>query len=104
MYMMWKFGIYTSPFIVGILYRKGYFGSDGLVTLTKFVTSIGVILVVSFCIRSIGRANNPMYQQFIKSLRNAQINLNPSTKQQLANYDFEFYAWPIEFKWSDVEG
>lgn len=102
--MMWKFGLYTSPFIAGILYKKGFLAGDGLVTLTKFVTSIGVILVVSYCIRSIGRAHNPMYQRFIKSLKNAQTNLNSSTKQQLAMYDFEFYAWPIEFRWSDVEG
>jgi hypothetical protein len=102
--MMWKFGVYTSPLIAGILYRKGYFVADGLFTLTKFVTSLGVILVVSFCIRSIGRSNNPTYQKFIKALRSAQLHMVPSTKQQLSLYDFEFFAWPVEYSWMDVEG
>lgn len=100
---MWKLGVYTSPFLAGVLYQKGYFVAEGLVTLTKFVTSIGVILVVSLCIRGIGRSQNPVYQRFIKTLAQAQTNLTPSVKQHLAAYDFEFYAWPIEFKWSDVE-
>lgn len=75
---------------------------DNLLSLTKFATSLGVILVVSFCIRSVGRCNNPTYQKFIKTLKEAQANLNPYTKQQMSMYDFEFYGWPVEFRWSDV--
>lgn len=100
--MIWKIGVYTSPLIVGVLYHRDYFGQDGLVTLTKFFTSIGVILVFSFCMRSIGRARNPTYQKFLKTLQVAQTNLTPNVKRQLSQYDFEFYAWPVEFKWSDA--
>lgn len=100
--MIWKIGVYTSPLIVGVLYQRGYFNSDGLVTLSKFFTSIGVILVVSFCIRSVGRSKNPTYQKFLKTLKQAQLSLTPHVKRQLSQYDFEFYAWPVEFKWSDV--
>lgn len=25
-------------------------------------------------------------------------------QKALSRYDFEFYAWPVEFKWSDIEG
>lgn len=105
---MWKFGVYTSPFIAGILYRKGYFvgqeGLEGLVTLTKFVTSLGVILVVSFCIRGFSRSRNPTYHKFIQTLNSAHNNMTPSVKQQLTKYDFEFFAWPVEYSWKDVEG
>lgn len=102
--MIWKFGIYTSPLLVGFLYRKGYLVNDGLVTLTKFVTSIGVILVVSFCVRGISRASNPVYQKFVKVLNNAQESMNASTKQRLSLYDFDYYAWPIEYSWTEAEG
>lgn len=102
LYIMWKISIYTSPFLTTFLYRKGYFVLDNLLTLTKFVTSLGVILVVSFCIRSVGRCNNSTYQRFIKTLREAQSNLSPYTKEQLSIYDFEFYGWPVEFRSSDI--
>lgn len=101
--MMWKLSVYTSPILASVLYQKGYFVAEGLVTLTKFVTSLGVILVVSFCIRGIGRARSPTYQKFIKTLQQAHAELTPSVKQQLAAFDFEFYAWPIEFSWANVE-
>lgn len=100
---MWKLGVYTSPFLVGILYKKGYLQSEGLVTLTRFVTSLGVILVVSFCMRSFGRAANPVYTKFVETLKDANERLTPSVKHNLLKYDFEFYAWPIEFRWNDVE-
>lgn len=103
LYMMWNFGVYTSPILAGILYRKGYFVAEGLVTLTKFVTSLGVILVVSYCIRGFSRSRNPTYQKFIKTLISAQTNLPPTLKQQLSRYDFEFYAWPVEYGWDDVD-
>lgn len=99
---MWKISVYTSPFLTTFLYRKGYFAMDGFLTLSKFVTSLGVILVASFCIRGIGRYNNSTYQKFLKTLREAQTNFTPSAKQQMANYDFEFYGWPVEFRWCDI--
>lgn len=95
--------MYTSPLLVGILYRKGYFVAEGLVTLTKFVTSIGVILVVSFYIRGFGRARNPTYQKFVQTLQKAQTNMSPTIKQQLSRYDFEYYAWPVEYGWHNVD-
>lgn len=102
--MIYKLTLYTSPFIIGILYKKGYTTPESWVGLTKVVTGLGVILVVSFCIRSLGRCYNPLYLKFNKSLLDAQANWNSSTKMELARYDFEFYSWPIEFRWNEVEG
>lgn len=103
-YMMWKLGVYTSPLIIGVLYRKGFFEQDGLVMLTKFATSIGVILVVSFCIRGFNRATNPTYHNFIQALQTAQMDMTPKTKKDLAMYEFEFFAWPVEYSWKDLQG
>ncbi|KAK4877496.1 hypothetical protein RN001_010002 [Aquatica leii] len=104
MYMMWKFGVYTSPFLIGILYRKGYLAQDGLLMLSKFATSLGVILVVSFCVRGLGRATNPTYHKFIQTLQSAQIGMVPNVKKELCKYEFEFFAWPVEYSWKDLDG
>lgn len=86
------------------MYHKGYFEPDGLVSLTKLVTSVGVILVISFCIRGLSRADNPSYRKFITTLHSAQKNMTPEIKQQLNKYDFEFHAWPVEFENSRERG
>lgn len=99
LYIMWKISVYTSPIIIPILYQRDYFSSTGLITLSKFVTSIGVILVVSYICKSIGRASDPTYNNFIKVLQEANENLTPVTKQKLNQYDFDFKAWPVEFKY-----
>lgn len=101
--MICRIGVYTSPLIANYLYYKGYYCFDGLITLTKFVTGLSVILVISYCIRGLGRANNPTYRKFMQALIQAQKNLTPSTKHAMAMYDFEFFAWPVEFSWADIE-
>ncbi|PSN35205.1 Protein ABHD16A [Blattella germanica] len=104
LFVMWNVGLYTSPILATVLYRRGYFVFDGIVTIAKFLTGIGLILAASYCLRSIGRANNHTYISFLNSLNAAKKDLNKDTKKALSRYDFEFYAWPIEFKWSDIEG
>ncbi|GLV42642.1 uncharacterized protein CBL_03381 [Carabus blaptoides fortunei] len=103
LYFIWNFGIYTSPFLATFMYRRGYFVAENLTAVSKFVTSIGVILVVSLYMRGYGRANNSTYQDFVKVLRDAKKNMTAETKRQLTLYDFEFSAWPVEFQWYDVE-
>ncbi|XP_018335468.1 protein ABHD16A [Agrilus planipennis] len=103
-YMLWKLGLYGSPLLVGYFYRKGYLTSDYFITLTKFVTSIGVILVVSFCVRGFGRSTNSVYQKFLKTLKDADTDLTPSNKQALSRYEFDFYAWPAEYTWFNMDG
>ncbi|XP_069674385.1 phosphatidylserine lipase ABHD16A [Periplaneta americana] len=104
LFVMWNVGLYTSPILATVLYRRGYFVFDGIITIAKFLTGIGLILAASYCLRGIGRANNHTYISFLNSLNSAKKELNKDTKKALAKYDFEFYAWPVEFKWSDIEG
>ncbi|KAF5269500.1 hypothetical protein FQA39_LY08689 [Lamprigera yunnana] len=101
--VMWKLGVYTSPLLIAILYRKGYFTPDGLVMLSKFATSLGFILVISYCVRSFGRATNPTYHKFIHTLQDAQTNMSSSIKKELSRYEFEFFAWPVEYTWHDID-
>ncbi|XP_045462824.1 phosphatidylserine lipase ABHD16A isoform X1 [Harmonia axyridis] len=95
--IIWKLGLYTSPFIAGILYHKDYFTPEGLLSLTKFVTSIGVILVISYISRGLGRAFDDTYKNFIKALDEVNQKITPLTKQNISCYDFEFHAWPVEY-------
>jgi len=103
-YIMGNVAIYSSPVLTYILFRKGYFQPEGLVTLTKFGVGVMVVLVMSYCLRSYGRINSPVYLQFQRILADAQRDMNPVNKQALSQYDFEFKAWPVEFQWSNVEG
>ncbi|KAL0280530.1 UNVERIFIED_CONTAM: hypothetical protein PYX00_001794 [Menopon gallinae] len=104
LYVMWNVGLYTSPVIATVLYRKGYFVIESLALFTKLLIGLGVILTSSYCIRGIGRMNNPAYVTFYEVLIAAKKTLNRETKKELCKYDFEFSEWPVEFRWSDVEG
>lgn len=103
LYVFWRIGVYTSPLLIGILYQRDYFTADGLTLLTKFVSSIGFILVVSYCCRGLSRHQNPVYRKFIAKLQEAQRQqlqpggLTPAVKRDLLAYDFDFDAWPVEF-------
>ncbi|XP_066250455.1 phosphatidylserine lipase ABHD16A isoform X1 [Euwallacea similis] len=94
--MLWKLGLYTSPMWGIVLYNNGYFESLGLTTITKLVAGVGVILIVSFCIRGFSRAHNSTYLRFLEVLHKAQVNI-VENKQDLMKYDFEFSAWPVEY-------
>lgn len=102
MNILWNVGLYTSPFIGGIMYRKGYFVHENLPMLSKFATTVGVLYVSSLCIRGFGRANNETYQNFLKALQNAKKNMNVENKKVLSKYDFDFSAWPVEFEWKKI--
>jgi hypothetical protein len=77
---MWNVGLYACPFLAPVLYRRGYFVFDGIVTIAKFLTGIGLILAASYCLRGIGRANNHTYISFLNSLTAAKKELNKDTK------------------------
>lgn len=98
--MVFSVGWYTSPVLAAVLYRRGYFAVDGLLTLTKFASGFGLLMVASLIIRAFGRAANPTYVTFLHTLRAAQNDLNKDTKKALMNYDCEFWAWPVCFQWN----
>ncbi|XP_046996590.1 phosphatidylserine lipase ABHD16A [Schistocerca americana] len=104
LYLAWNFGIYTSPIVAAILHRKGLFVVDGVLTIAKFITGLGLVLVASYFIRGIGRANNQQYIRFVRALNAAKNDYNKDTKKALSAYDFDFYACPVDFRWTEVVG
>jgi hypothetical protein len=65
---MWSLGYYTSPLIVTILYKRGFFVAESIPSLAKFSTGIGIIVVISLFMRGIGRFQNTTYVKFAKCL------------------------------------
>lgn len=101
---MWSFSCYTSPLIVTYLCRRGYFVTDSITTLCRISTSLGLLVVFSLCIRSIGRSQHPTYVKFIKALEAGTAkNCSEADKEALRNFDFDFSSWPVDFSVNDVE-
>uniref|UniRef100_A0A1B6CN26 Uncharacterized protein n=1 Tax=Clastoptera arizonana TaxID=38151 RepID=A0A1B6CN26_9HEMI len=104
LFIAWHVGVYTSPVLMFIMYKKGYFLLEGAITLTKVAVGVGFLLATSYGLRSFGRINTPSYLKFQKTLTSAKKNLNAENKKALMVYDFDFEQWPVEFRWNEVEG
>lgn len=103
--MMWNFSYYTSPLIVTFLYRRGYFVAESITTIGKLSTGIGLLVVISLCMRGIGRSQTKVYAKFLKALEAAKVNTTSEEKKNaLRLYDFEFKDWPVDFFVRDVSG
>ncbi|KAK3087879.1 hypothetical protein FSP39_011875 [Pinctada imbricata] len=85
-----------------MLYRRGYFTTEGAVSIAKFATSIAIIYSVAYVSRGVGRWNNMDYLTFIGILSAAQRSLTQQNRRLLAQYDYDFWASPIDFKWSTI--
>lgn len=102
---MWNIGYYTSPLIITFLYRRGYFVAESITSFAKVSTGIGLLVVISLCMRGFGRSSSPTYRNFVKALEDAKANTtNQSLKDKLRMYDFEFKDWPVDFNVKDVSG
>lgn len=94
---MWSISLYAVPVIAMFaMYQRGYL-ADNASCFSKLAAAAGAILVTSLAARSYSRVNNPVYVKFVETLNEAQLNYNASTKQELHKYEFEFWAWPVDF-------
>ncbi|XP_015127208.1 protein ABHD16A [Diachasma alloeum] len=100
---IWSISVYALPFIATFMYRRSYSLTENAHSLTKFVAGAGFILIASLAVRGYARANNPIYVKFIKTLSKAKKSYNYESKQDLLKYDFEFWAWPADFKVSSID-
>ncbi|VDI79217.1 Hypothetical predicted protein [Mytilus galloprovincialis] len=98
----YSFTYWTSPVVLTILYRRGYFTQEGGKTLLGYVLSISFVYGLAYMIRGMGRAYNADYTLFLEVLLAAEKSCTPQNRKMLAGFDFEFWGWPIDFKWSDV--
>ncbi|XP_786661.3 phosphatidylserine lipase ABHD16A [Strongylocentrotus purpuratus] len=97
----WSFGYYTSPIILTILYRRGYFSLDGALSLGKFGGMVLLALCGAYYVRGLGRVSNPEYGTFISLLDEINRNEQSEKRKELQIYDFEFAAWPVDYQWSE---
>lgn len=98
-----QFGVYISPFLIWVLYKRNYLSPDGMYSLSKLTVFCCSICATSLVARAVGRAGRPEYTDFIKNLESVRRNYNSETKNILSRYDFDFWAWPLEFSWREVE-
>lgn len=96
--------LYAVPVIAMFaMYQRGYSLTDNASCLSKLAAGAGALLVASLAARSYSRVNNPAYVKFVETLNEAQLHYNASTKQELHKYDFEFWAWPMDFDMSELK-
>lgn len=95
---------YSSPIITLYFYKKGYFASENLGQLLKISTGIGIIVVLSYCIRGFGRSQSEHYRRFVKVLDESKANYkDPASKKKLRMFDFEFEHWPVDWSIKSLE-
>ncbi|XP_018367776.1 PREDICTED: protein ABHD16A isoform X1 [Trachymyrmex cornetzi] len=100
---IWSISLYAVPVIAMFaMYQRGYSLTDNVSCLSKLAAGAGAFLVASLAARGYSRVNNPVYVKFMETLNEAHLHYNASTKQELQKYDFEFWAWPVDFDVSEL--
>ncbi|XP_032671121.1 phosphatidylserine lipase ABHD16A [Odontomachus brunneus] len=100
---IWSISLYAIPFVATFIYQRNYSLMDNAVCLSKLAASAGAILIASLAARGYSRINNPVYVKFVQTLAEARSQYNEKTKQELHKYDFEFWAWPVDFDVSEFQ-
>lgn len=100
-YVVQYVGMFTSPILALSLYRWEFLSLNSAIRLG---TGLGLLVVVALVLRGAGRCFNPTYTTFLSTLDQAQSSPRPSLEDMrpLRRYEFDFAAWPVNFKWSDV--
>lgn len=102
---MWNISYYTSPLIITFLYRRGYFVAESITSFAKVSTGLGLLLVISLCMRGFGRSSTPCYKDFVKALDQVKANgSDQNAKNKLRTFDFDFKHWPVDFNVKDING
>ncbi|XP_059157353.1 phosphatidylserine lipase ABHD16A-like [Physella acuta] len=91
----------TTPIFGFILYKRGHFNPEGALGILRVALSVAIVYTAAYILRGIGRLSNIDYRNFISVLVEARQNSSVQVKKQLANYDFEFWAWPVDFRWDE---
>jgi len=98
--------LYASPLVLPLAVRQGWVSmtGEGVISLSKFLTGLGIVVAGAILLRTLGRLSNPAYTQFIKELANAKKDLTSSGKAVMSRYDFDFSAWPVDWDVRSQEG
>lgn len=99
-------GLYTSPFYFSFALRKleGYRQNPR--SLGDICMYISLLYAAGYILRTFGRMGNPVFMEFNQVLRASTRNgeFNTSNKAALSKYDFDFWAWPVEFQVQNLTG
>ncbi|XP_060578398.1 phosphatidylserine lipase ABHD16A-like [Ruditapes philippinarum] len=98
----WSLSYWTSPLLLGILYRRGHFTAEGIVNLGKFVMYVGTLYYTAVLVRGFGRFMNPDYMTFITVLTDAQKVFNEQNRRLLSGFDYQYWASPVAWRWTNV--
>merc|ERR1719334_2067755 len=86
-----------SPFLMWMLYRRNMLSQEGFLTIFKYGISASILLTFSSTLRAIGRLANSDYKRFTTSLHRAR----QGQVVDIRRYDFDFWAWPVDFYWNE---
>lgn len=104
---IWSIGLYAAPVLVPLIaifiYQRSYSFIENVFYLSKLTAGAGALFIASLVVRGYSRVNNPVYVKFIQTLNEAHLQYNERTKQELHKYDFEFWAWPVDFDVSKLK-
>ena len=102
--LMFSLAKYGSPMITLYFYKKGYFAGENLGSLMKISSGIGLIIVLSYCIRGFGRSQSETYRRFVRDLEQTKSNYDdPASKKRIQKYDFEFEDWPVDWSMKAID-
>lgn len=76
--------------------------AESITSFAKVSTGIGLIVMISLCMRSFGRSQSRAYTKFVEALNEAKAD--PKAKEKLRVFDFDFKDWPVDFDVKDVDG
>lgn len=93
--------VYASPLLAGYIYRKGMTTANHVSYLSKCLATLGASFGLAYLIRGFGRYRNPDYVRFTEVLHEAKHDMQK--RALLQNYDFEFFAWPVDFRWDESD-
>ena len=96
--------LYVSPIVIPWAINRGWASQEGVVSMSKFLVGIGVVVAGAMVIRTLGRLSNPVYNNFMSVLATAQRNFTPINKKKMAEFDFQFASWPVDFNVTQETG
>eukprot|EP00794_Sanderia_malayensis_P015911 gene15911-17511_t len=91
--------MYSSPIIFTYCYRRGMVTSANIIYLCNAFTILATGTTIVYVLRGISRISNPVYNRFMTVLHEAKQQ--PDQRELLQAYDFEFSAWPVDFRWDE---
>jgi len=97
MVTFYNFAYCISPFLAWTLWRRNMFTRDGVVTLFSYGVSASIFLGLSSGVRAVGRILNSDYIDFARILYRAR----QGQLVDIRKYDFDFWAWPVDYYWNE---